>query len=107
MIEVRSADSVKFTRNVVKHSGSEGISLTNDVVNSSIVGNYIHDIAGGGITIGHPQHVYLGDGGEHQVRAGCRRHLHEQRIENNFFHDVSSVHGFGGHAGVTAFFVEG
>ena len=36
--------------------------MINDVVNSTIVGNYITDIAGSGITVGHPQHVYLGDG---------------------------------------------
>ncbi len=108
MIEVRSADSITFVRNVIKHSGSEGISMTNDVINSSIVGNYIHDIAGSGITVGHPQHVYLDDGGEHEkhppeVEGICT----DNRIENNVLHDVSSVHGFGGHAGVTAFFVAG
>jgi hypothetical protein len=108
MIQVRSADSIAFVRNVIKHSGSEGISLTNDVVNSSVVGNYIHDIAGSGITVGHPQHVYLGDGGDHEKYApGVEGVCANNRIENNVFRDVSSVHGFGGHAGVTAFFVEG
>jgi hypothetical protein len=108
MIEVQNADSIAFVRNVIKHSGSEGISMTNDVVESSIVGNYIHDIAGSGVTVGHPQHVYLGDGGDHAAYApGVEGICTNDRIENNFFHDVSSVHGFGGHAGVTAFFVEG
>lgn len=107
MIDVQSADSIFFVRNVIQHSGSEGISMSNDVVNSTIVGNYIHDIAGSGITVGHPQHVYLDDGGEHEkyapeVEGICTNNV----IANNVLHDVSSVHGFGGHAGVTAFFVD-
>ena len=108
MIDIRNAESIAFVRNVLKHSGSEGIAMTNDVVDSEIVGNYIHDMAGSGVTVGHPQHVYLDDGGEHEkhppdVEGICTNN----RIVNNVFHDVSSVHGFGGHAGVTAFFVEG
>jgi hypothetical protein len=108
MIDVRSADSISFVRNVIKHSGSEGLSMTNDVVSSEVLGNYIHDIAGSGITIGNPQHVYIDDGGEREkyapdVEGVCK----SIKIENNVIHDVSSVRGFGGHAGVTAFFVEG
>ena len=78
MIHVTSADSISFVGNVVKHSGSEGISLINDVINSSIIGNYITDIAGSGITIGHPQHVtHRGRRGPREVPAGGRRHLHQ------------------------------
>ena len=61
MITVNSADTISLVGNTIKHSGSEGISMINDVVNSTVVGNYITDIAGSGITVGHPQHVYLGD----------------------------------------------
>ncbi len=107
MIDVRSADSISFVRNVVKHSGSEGISMTNDVVNSEVIGNYIHDIAGSGVTVGHPQHVYLDDGGDHaRYSADVEGICTNNRIVNNVFHDVSSVPGFGGHAGVTAYFVD-
>src|SRR6185369_10871380 len=52
MVHVTSADSMSFVGNVVKHSGSEGVSFINDVVNSDITGNTITDIAGSGITIG-------------------------------------------------------
>jgi hypothetical protein len=107
MISVNSADSIEFSGNVVKHSGNEGISFINDVKNSKIVGNTITDIAGSGITIGHPQHVYLGDGGSHakyapDVEGICTN----DAIADNFIHSTSSLLGFGGHAGITAFFVD-
>jgi hypothetical protein len=107
MITVNNADSIAFVGNVVKHSGSEGISLSNDVINSTISGNFITDIAGSGITVGHPQHVYLGDTSTHakfkpEVEGICTNNA----ISNNLFYDVSSAPGFGGHSGITAFFVE-
>ena len=100
--------SISFVGNTIKHSGSEGISMINDVVNSTIVGNYITDIAGSGITVGHPQHVYLGDTGAHAKYApGVEGICTNDSITNNVFYDVSSQPGFGGHAGITAFFVSG
>ena len=107
VINVNSADSINFVGNVVKHSGNEGISMINDVINSNITGNYITDIAGSGITIGHPQHVYLGDGGTHEKYAkGVEGICTKDSITDNFIYDVSTARGFGGHAGVTAFFVD-
>ena len=108
MITVNSADAIRFVGNTVKHSGSEGISFINDVVNSTIVGNYITDIAGSGITVGHPQHVYLGDGGTHaRYAAGVEGICSNDSITNNVIYNVSTLPGFGGHAGITAFFVSG
>jgi hypothetical protein len=107
MIHVTSADSIDFVGNVVKHSGSEGISLINDVVNSNLTGNYIADIAGSGITVGHPQHVYVGDGGAHEIYAkGIEGICTKNTISNNVLTNLSMLPGFGGHAGVTAFFVD-
>ncbi len=107
MIHVTSADSISFVGNVVKHSGSEGISMINDVVNSSIVGNYITDIAGSGITVGHPQHVFIGDGGAHEkYAAGVEGVCAKDVIANNVLYNISMLPGFGGHAGITAFFVD-
>ncbi|WP_437793707.1 right-handed parallel beta-helix repeat-containing protein [Sorangium sp. So ce693] len=108
MITVNNADSINFIGNVVKHSGNEGISFINDVVNSSIVGNYITDIAGSGITVGHPQHLYVGDTGPHQkFGSGVEGICKNDTISNNLLYDVSSLPGFGGHSGITAFFVDG
>jgi hypothetical protein len=108
MVTLNGVDSISFVGNTIKHSGSEGISMINDVVNSTIVGNYITDIAGSGITVGHPQHVYLGDTGAHAKYApGVEGICSNDSITNNVFYDVSSQPGFGGHAGITAFFVSG
>ena len=50
VINASNADSLEFTGNVVEHSGAEGISLINDVINSKLTGNYVTDIAGSGMT---------------------------------------------------------
>ena len=108
MIMVNSADSIRLVGNTIKHSGSEGISMINDVVNSTVVGNFVTDIAGSGITVGHPQHVYLGDTSAHAKYApGMEGICTGDSITNNVLYDVSSQPGFGGHAAVTAFFVNG
>jgi hypothetical protein len=107
VINVNSAEGIDLVGNVIKHSGNEGVVMHNDVINSNIVGNTITDIAGSGITIGHPQHIYLGDGGTHakysaEVEGICTN----DTINNNFVYNVSTVPGFGGHSGITAFFVD-
>jgi len=107
VINASNADSLEFVGNVVKHSGSEGISIINDVINSKITGNYITDIAGSGVTVGHPQHVAIGDGGAHEkYPAGVEGVCKNDSITNNVFYNLSSLPGFGGHAGITAFFVD-
>jgi len=106
-IVVNSADSIDIIGNVVKHSGNEGISMINDVINSSIIGNSVTDIAGSGITIGHPQHVYIGDGGNHEKYAkGVEGLCTKITVSNNFVYLVGTQRGFGSHAGVTAFFTD-
>ena len=107
-INVNNADSIDIVGNVVKHSGNEGISMINDVVNSNIIGNSITDIAGSGITIGHPQHVYVGDGGTHaKLRQRGGGHLHQDHHQQQpRLHWWASSAGFGSHAGVTAFFTD-
>jgi hypothetical protein len=107
MIRVSSAESIDFIRNTVKHSGSEGISLVNDVVNTNITGNLVTDIAGSGMTIGHPQHVYLGDGGIHALfEPGVEGICTNIAISENVIHNVSTQPGFGGHSGIMTFFVD-
>jgi hypothetical protein len=107
MIMVNSADSINIIGNVIKHSGNEGVSMINDVINSNVIGNYITDMAGSGMTIGHPQHVYIGDGGAHEKYAkGVEGACIKDTINNNVVYNVSTLPGFGGHSGITAFFVD-
>lgn len=107
MINVCSSDSINFIRNTVKHSGNDGISMVNDVINSSLIGNYITDITSSGITVGHPQHVYIGDGGNHAKYApGVEGVCKNNTINNNLLYNISTSHGFGGCAAITAYFVD-
>lgn len=107
MISVRSSKNINFTDNVVKHSGSDGISMTNDVVDSKISGNFVTDITSSGITIDHPQHVYIGDAAWNnhekfpkEVEGVCKN----IEITDNYLYDISVVHGFGGCAAITTYY---
>jgi hypothetical protein len=62
-IEVRNADSLLFQGNAFIHLGSAmGISLSNDVRNSTVNGNLFQDNLGNAVNLGHPQHYQIGDG---------------------------------------------
>lgn len=107
MINLRNCDSIDFIENVVKHSGADGISMVNDVINSKLIGNYITDITSSGITVGHPQHVYIGDGGNRaKYPSGVEGVCKNNTISNNVLYDISMVPGFGGCAAITAYFVD-
>ncbi|WP_028518148.1 carbohydrate-binding protein [Ruminococcus flavefaciens] len=108
-IHITNSDNIRLTGNVVKHTGADGISMTNDVINSEVSGNFITDITSSGITVGHPQHIYIGDAAWNnhekfpkEVEGICKNDL----ITQNLLYDISVVHGFGGCAAITAYFVE-
>jgi len=105
-INVTSADAIDFTENTLKHIGNEGISLINDASNCTILGNSITDIGGSGIQVGHPQHLYEGDGGTHEkysaaVEGICKNNI----LKNNYIYNTTTI--YMGHQGITAYFVEG
>ncbi|HAG13844.1 MAG TPA: carbohydrate-binding protein [Ruminococcus sp.] len=109
MIHITNAESVSLTGNTVKHSGSDGISMTNDVIDSTVSGNYITDITSSGITVGHPQHIYIGDGnGSNRERfpAGIEGICKNDVISDNLLYDISVVHGFGGCAAITVYYAD-
>ncbi|MET7691277.1 RICIN domain-containing protein [Streptomyces sp. NPDC005483] len=60
-VQIENADGIVLQRNTVQHTGADGITLANDVTDSQLTGNYTNDIAGSALTVGHPQHVYIGD----------------------------------------------
>ncbi|RCX14837.1 dockerin type I repeat protein [Anaerobacterium chartisolvens] len=107
MINVSSSDSINFIDNVVKHSGNDGITMVNDVINSTLIGNYITDITSSGMTIGHPQHVYIGNGGSRaKYPTGVEGVCKNITISNNMLYDISTAPGFGGCAAITAYFAD-
>ncbi|WP_082509479.1 ricin-type beta-trefoil lectin domain protein [Microbacterium sp. Leaf179] len=107
-IEVSSASGLSFTRNSVKHVGADGISLMNDVVDTDITGNSTSDIGGTAISIGHPQHVYIGDGtptnGE-KYMPGVEGAPTDIRVTNNYLYDTATL--FAGSPVVAAYFLDG
>ncbi|GAB3809588.1 hypothetical protein GCM10027605_45290 [Micromonospora zhanjiangensis] len=61
VVEIQNADGILLQRNRIQHTGINGINMVNDVQNTQLIGNYTNDIAGSAITVGHPQHVFIGD----------------------------------------------
>lgn len=107
MINVANSDSISFIGNVIKHSGSDGITMANDVVNSEIKGNFVTDITSSGITIGHPQHVYIGDAApdnHEKFPTGVEGLCTDNLVTQNYLYDISVVHGFGGCAAITTYY---
>ncbi|MBO4392067.1 MAG: right-handed parallel beta-helix repeat-containing protein, partial [Clostridia bacterium] len=109
VINVTNAESLNFTDNVIKHTGADGLSMTNDVVNCTVSGNLFTDITSSGITIGNPQHVYIGDGdgsNREKFPRGIEGLCRDITVSNNLIYNTGMAHGFGGCAGITAFYVE-
>ena len=107
MIQVTSADSIEFTGNVIKHCGADGIQMTNDVINSKINGNFVTDITSSGITVSHPQHVYIGDktnSNHEKFPVGVEGVCKNIEICDNLLYNISVVHGFGGCAAITVYY---
>ncbi|WP_308010695.1 hypothetical protein [Streptomyces sp. AC495_CC817] len=61
IIQIENADGITLRGNTVQHTGADGICMVNDVTDAQLIGNVTNDIAGSAITVGHPQHVYIGD----------------------------------------------
>jgi Right handed beta helix region len=115
-IECEHCEHIDFIRNRIEHIAAEGISLPNDANHVLIEGNVIRDVAGSGILLGHPQHVFEGDTSEIRLPGGagvekekyppateriCRNNI----VRNNLIKDCTQE--FYGEAAISAFFVEG
>ncbi len=111
-VMVNSAQHIAFYGNTICHTGNDGLSFVNDVVDSIASGNLIYDIAGAGFLLGHPQHVYIGDKGSDYgllsekekydvgVEGACKR----IKLTNNFISDTCLM--FWGDSGVMVFMAE-
>lgn len=108
-VMVSSAEHIEISGNTICHTGNDGLSLVNDVVDSEMDGNVIYDLAGSGLLIGHPQHAYIDDKGSSKgtfsdkekydvgVEGSCRNIT----VTNNFISDTSRI--FWGDAGIMVF----
>ena len=59
-VEAVNAANLAFRRNTFTCLGAVALNLENDVQNAEVVGNVFQWVEGGGVSIGHPQHVYIG-----------------------------------------------
>jgi hypothetical protein len=107
IIQIENADGIVLQRNTVQHTGADGITLANDVTDSQLTGNYVNDIAGSAITVGHPQHVYIGDytSANHEkypvnVEGVCKNIT----VTDNYLYDSAVL--FQGSSPVSAYFVD-
>ncbi|MGC5382178.1 RICIN domain-containing protein [Micromonospora sp. DT68] len=107
IIQVQNADGILLQRNRIQHTGADGISMVNDVQGTQLIGNYTNDIAGSAISVGHPQHVYIGD------HTSTNREKYSAQVEglpknidikNNYLYDSAVL--FNGHSPISAYFVD-
>lgn len=86
-VDLNNCENIHFERNRFAHLASGcGISLGNDVADSSVEGNVFNDLSGNAVNVGHPQHYLIGDGPRFKegVEGVCARDL----IKNNWIRKV-------------------
>ena len=106
-IHVTGSDSINFTGNTIKHTGADGLSMTNDVINCTVSQNFITDITSSGITVSHPQHIYIGDkrdNNREKFPVGVEGVCKNIDITDNLLYNISVVPGFGGCAAITVYY---
>ncbi|OUM65302.1 hypothetical protein PIROE2DRAFT_60100 [Piromyces sp. E2] len=113
-VYVNSARNIKLINGEIRHTGSLGIHLENDVNNIDVTGNYIAKTSGAGIVIGHPTHVYENDGNQHSVgsnfagpdkekfKRGTESVPKNISVTNNYL--LENCYSFSGHSPITSFY---
>ncbi|WP_208921759.1 RICIN domain-containing protein [Streptomyces capitiformicae] len=107
IIQIENADGIVLRRNTVRHTGADGIHMVNDVTDSQLTGNVTNDIAGSAVTVGHPQHVYVGDytsTNNEKYPVNVEGVCKNISITNNYLYDSAVL--FQGSNPVSAYFVE-
>lgn len=107
IIQIENADGITLRRNTVQHTGADGINMVNDVTDSQLTGNVTNDTAGSAITVGHPQHVYIGDytsTNNEKYPVNVEGVCKNISITNNYLYDSAVL--FQGSSPVSAYFVD-
>ncbi|MDG5806578.1 RICIN domain-containing protein [Streptomyces ossamyceticus] len=107
IIQIENADGITLRRNTVQHTGADGINMVNDVTDSQLTGNVTNDIAGSAVTVGHPQHVYIGDytsTNNEKYPVNVEGVCKNISITNNYLYDSAVL--FQGSSPVSAYFVD-
>ncbi len=113
-IHVSTAHDINFTDGCIELTGYLGIHLENDVYDCVINGNLIKSTGGGGITVGHLQHIYENDTEKQRVSETSAGPEHEKfpygteavprniTITNNFL--LENCYFFPGNSPIASFF---
>ncbi|WP_062429986.1 RICIN domain-containing protein [Herbidospora daliensis] len=107
IIQIDNADGLLLQGNRIQHTGVDGISMVNDVVNSQLIGNFTNDVAGSAIVVGHPQHVYIGDytsSNREKYPVAVEGAPKNIEIKNNYIYDSAVL--FWGHSPISAYFAD-
>jgi hypothetical protein len=60
-VQVHRGSNITFTGDEIAHTGGTGVDLADGTQNSTITGSFIHDTAGGGVSVGEVDDYYLTD----------------------------------------------
>lgn len=107
IIQIENADGITLRGNTVQHTGADGINMVNDVTDSQLIGNVTNDIGGSAITVGHPQHVYIGDytsTNNEKYPVNVEGLCKNISITNNYLYDSGVL--FEASSPVSAYFVD-
>ncbi|MBM0231434.1 ricin-type beta-trefoil lectin domain protein [Micromonospora sp. STR1_7] len=107
ILQIQNADGILLQRNRIQHTGGDGINMVNDVQGTQLIGNHTNDVAGSAITVGHPQHVYIGDGtstNREKYSAQVEGLPKNIDIKNNYIYDSAVL--FNGHSPISAYFAD-
>ncbi|AZP22471.1 right-handed parallel beta-helix repeat-containing protein [Streptomyces aquilus] len=106
-VQIENANGIVLSRNTVQHTGADGITLANDVTDSQLTGNVTNDVAGSALTVGHPQHVYIGDytsTNNEKYPVSVEGLCKNISITDNYLHDSAVL--FEASSPVSAYFVD-
>lgn len=113
-VHVTTAHDVDFINGCFELTGYLGLHLENDVYDCDVIGNRFLSTGGGGIVIGHLQHIYENDtekqsvsetsaGPEHEkFPAGTEAVPKNITIKNNYLYE--NCYFFPGNSPITSFF---
>ena len=99
--------NVDLPPGIIQIENADGICMVNDVTDSQVTGNYTNDIAGSAITVGHPQHVYIGDytsTNNEKYPANVEGVCKNISITDNYLYDSAVL--FQGSSPVSAYFTD-
>ena len=102
-ITCKNCDALRFERNVfVNLQSGNCMNFPNDVINTTVIGNIFQNTSGNSVVVGHPQHVFIGDGPIYPsgVEGICKNVVVQDNLVRNVATEFVQLDG------MSAFFVD-